>query len=530
MHDALERGREACRRQAWDDAREALLAADRVATLDGDDLERLATAAYLSGREPLFAAALERAHDAYAASCPERAARCAFWLGLTLMFRGEAAAGSGWLARAQRAVEGRDCAEQAWLLLPPAEQQLRRGDFAAAAATAADAAALGERFGDADLVACARHVVGRALLAQGRLEDGLRLLDEVMLVLVRGEMAPIVTGLVYCSVIEACRDVCEPRRAGAWTSALERWCARQRGLVAFTGACRVHRAENLQWHGAWPDALDEAARAAAGGGRAAGAAALLRGDLHRLRGDFAAAEQAYREASRLGCEPQPGLALLRLAQGRGEAALAAIRRVVAQAVEPLERARVLPALVEIALAEDTLDAARDAAAELEQIAARFATPALAARAAHARGAVELAQGQAQAALGPLRRAFEAWLQLDAPYDAARVRLLLGEACRALDDDDAAELERDAARAAFERLGAAPDLGRLDAPAARGRELTRRETEVLRLVAAGRTNKAIAGALALSERTVDRHLSNIFDKLGVSSRAAATARAYERRLL
>ena len=530
MHDALERGRDACRLHAWDDACEALLAADRAAALDGDDLERLAIAAYLTGRESLFAAALERAHDAYATARPQCAARCAFWLGLTAMFRGDAALAGGWLARAQREIEGHDCAEQGWLLLPPAEQQLRGDDAAGAATTAARAAALGVRFGDADLVACARHVEGRALIEQGRIGDGLKLIDEVMLTLAHGELAPLVTGLVYCSVIEACRPLCELRRAGDWTAALERWCACQHGLVAFTGACRVHRAENLQWRGAWPDALDEAAHAAGAGGRAAGAAMLVQGDLHRLRGDFNAAERSYRDASRFGCEPQPGLALLRLAQGRGDAALAAIRRVVAQAVAPLERARVLPAAVEIALATGEVAVAHDAATELEKIVARFATPALTARAAHARGAVELAQGRAQAALGPLRRAFEAWLQLDAPYDAARVRVLLAQACGALGDDDAAELHRDEARVVFERLGAAPDSAHLNPRGAGGRTLTGREMQVLRLVAAGHTNKAIATALALSERTVDRHMSNIFDKLGVSSRAAATACAYERRLL
>jgi DNA-binding CsgD family transcriptional regulator len=530
MHSEVEHGREACRQHAWDEAREALLAADRAAALDGDDLERLAVAAYLTGHEPLFVATLERAHDAHAAARPQRAARCAFWLGLTAMFRGEGAQASGWLARAERELEGLDCAERGWLLLPPAEQQLRRNDPAAAAATASRAAALGERFADVDLVACARHVEARALIGAGRIDDGLKLLDEVMLTLAHGEMAPLVTGLVYCSVIEACRLLCELERAGDWTAALERWCARQHGLVAFTGACRVHRAENLQWHGAWLDALDEAAHAAGAGGRAAGEAMLVKGDLHRLRGDFSAAQQAYREASRFGCEPQPGLALLRLSQGRGDVALAAIRRVAGQAVAPLERARLLPAAVEIALATGGVDVANDAATELEHVVARFPTPALAARAAQARGAVELAQGRAQAALGPLRRALEAWLQLDAPYDAARVRVLLAQACRALGDDDAAEIERDAAHAAFERLGAAPDMEQLKPRAARGRTLTGREVQVLRLVAAGRTNKEIANALALSERTVDRHMSNICDKLDVSSRAAATACAYEGRLL
>jgi DNA-binding NarL/FixJ family response regulator len=534
MDQALIRGRAAYARCAWADAFDALLSADRTAPLESQDLERLATAAYLAGRETEFSGALERAHDAHlTAGCCEQAARCAFWLALNCLMAAETAKCGGWLAHARRLLEGRDCAEQGYLMLPLAEQQLRLPDPVAAHDTAERAAGIGTRFADVDLVGLARHVQGRALIDQGHAAAGLQLLDEVMLSVVRGDLSPIGTGLLYCSVIQACRQLFELRRAGEWTAALERWCERQRGLVAFTGACRVHRAEILQWHGAWPGALSEAARAcerrSISGEQAPAAAMALQGDLHRLRGDFTAAEAAYRDASRLGLDPQPGLALLRLAQGRRDAACAAIRRVVAQSAAPLERARLLPALVEISISVGQVDRARDACTELEQVAARYGTPALSALAAQARGAVELADGHAAAALVALRQAFETWRVLEAPYEAARVRVLLARACRALGDEEACELECVAARSELERLGARPDLVHLRAER-HSKELTERERQILRLVADGNTNKSIARSLSLSERTVDRHLSNIFDKLGVSSRAAATACAYERRLL
>jgi DNA-binding CsgD family transcriptional regulator len=258
-------------------------------------------------------------------------------------------------------------------------------------------------------------------------------------------------------------------------------------------------------------------------------------EVHRLRGEFAAAEAAYRNASRWGCEPQPGLALLRLAQGRTDAAAAAIRRVVSTNTGLLQRTRLLPAYVEIMLACGDVQEARRACGELGEIASRFDAGVLGAIAAQARGAVELAEGDPRAALGSLRRAGPVWQRVEAPYLAARVRLLVGRACQALGDDDGGRLELDAARAAFEQLGATPDVSRIDAlvrgvPSCLPHDLTRRELQVLRLVAAGRTNKAIASELLLSVKTVDRHVGNILTKLDVGSRAAATAYAYEHKLV
>jgi DNA-binding CsgD family transcriptional regulator len=270
--------------------------------------------------------------------------------------------------------------------------------------------------------------------------------------------------------------------------------------------------------------------------RAAAAQARYRqGEVHRLRGEFAAAEEAYQDASRGGGEPQPGLALLRLAQADTAAAGASIRRAVGEASEPSKRVSLLPAYVEIMLATGNVQEARSACRELEEISAAYQSSMLGAMVAHSQGAVDLAEGDSRAALVALRHAQQLWHELEVPFEAARVRVLLGLACRALGDNDTAALELEAAREAFADLGAAPDLARVDALIRRASPinahgLTPRELEVLRLIAAGKTNKSIAAELVLSERTVDRHASNLFTKLGVSSRAAATAYAYEHRLV
>jgi DNA-binding CsgD family transcriptional regulator len=486
---------------------------------------------------------LERAHHAYLeAGEPVRAARCAFWVGVNLATRGEMGPASGWLARAQRLVEreGRDCVEQGYLLLPSVLQQAAGGDYEGASATAAKAAEIGERFGEGDLIALAVQEQGNALIKQGLIEEGLGLLDEAMVAVTAGELSPIVTGLIYCSVIDGCQEVYELGRAREWTALLTEWCEQQPDMVAFTGRCLVHRAEIMQLGGAWLDALEEARRAgerlAESTNQLATAQAFYRqGELNRLQGKLAVAEKAYREASRCGWEPQPGLALVRLAQGDGDAAAAAIRRVAGETTERLKRARLLPAYVEIMLAIGDVQGASSACDELEEISAGHESGMLGAIVAHARGAVDLTEGDVRAALVALRRASQAWQQLEAPYEAARARVLIALACRALGDDDAAALELEAAGSIFAELGAAPDLARVEsltrgAPSGDTHGLTARELQVLRLVAAGETNKAIAAELVLSERTVDRHVSNIFNKLSVASRAAATAYAYEHQLV
>ncbi len=540
VEDVLERARECYGRRKWSEAYRLLSLADRSADLGAEDLERLAAAAYLVGRETEFYRHLERAHFArLRRDEPLSAARGAFWLGLTLTFRGETARANGWLARAHRLVESRECAERGYLLLPVAERRLRERDGDAAIEAATLAADIGERFADADLIACARHLQGRALIREQRVERGLELLDEVMVAASAGELSPIVTGLIYCSVIDACREVFALSRAREWTEALRRWCERQPEMVAFTGTCLVHRAEVLQFRGSWAEAMAETQRAheRAGedGAREPAAAFYRRGEIHRLRGELDAAEQEYRNASRSGVEPQPGLALLRLAQGRTAAARSALRRVLEATADPLRRASLLPAYVEVALAAGDVPEARDASAELHDIAERYGTDVLQALASDARGAIALAEGRARDALRDLHRALALWRQGEAPYESARTRLRIAETCRRLGDAESAELELDAARASLDRLGAATDVARAGALLGTGRRtaahgLTPRELQVLRRIAAGKTNRAIAAELAVSLRTVDRHVSNILNKLGVPSRAAATAYAYEHDLL
>jgi ATP/maltotriose-dependent transcriptional regulator MalT len=541
--DELARGREAARGLAWAEALTALQLADQASSLEAEDLELLSIAAQLLGHVEDCLRALQRAHRLHAeGGDPRRAARCAFWLAFILIDRGELAQASGWLARANRLLEQepRDCPEHGYLLIPAALQQFDAGDYQAAQDTLALAAGIGRRAGEADLTALALHFHGRALVTEGRVAEGMVLLDEAMVAVVAGETSPAVAGSVYCSMIEACQEISELRRAQEWTAALKAWWDKQPDIIAFTGQCLVHRAEIMHLHGAWPEAVEEAQRAGerlalAADKFATGAARYQQAEVYRTLGDFTTAEDAYQEASRWGREPQPGLALLRLAQGRTEAAAAAIRRVLAETTDRLKRSKLLPAQVEIMLAVGDVEAARGAAGELSGIADRYDTPVLRATADHARGAVLLDEGDARAALVALRGAWQVWRDLEAPYEAARVRVLVGLACRALGDEEAAGMELDAARAVFAQLGAAPALAMVDTftlkdDASKVHGLSARELQVLRLLATGRTNHAIATELSLAEKTVHRHVSNIFTKLNVSSRSAATAFAYQHRLL
>lgn len=535
----LEQGRECYERHAWGDAYDALLSADHAAPLGVDDLDRVATAAYLTGHDLEFQQFTERLYRVHVESGDRaRAARCAFWLAITFLLRGENGRSNAWTARGQRLIEDHDCVERGYLAVAVAEHQLREGQADAAHATAREALEIGESFSEADLTAAARHAQGRALIQRGDVAAGLKCLDETMLAVVAGELSLIMTGSMYCGVIDTCRQVYALGRAREWTSAFSSMCEQQPEMIAFTGACLVHRAEIMQLQGAWPEALTEACRACERARRAdrkpPGAALYQQAEIHRLRGEFAKAEDAYRDASELGFEPQPGLALLRLAEGRSDAACAAIRRLTSAISDRLRRAALLPAHLEIMLASGDLDEARRARDELRVLALAFDTDVLRAVAAQADGAIAIAEGLAHVALDPLRCAFDLWERLDAPYEAARVRVLIGDACRALGDDEAAGLETAAAKSVFERLGARPDLARLEAPYKPTRPvssspLTVRELHVLRLIATGRTNKEIAEELSLSERTIDRHVTNILTKLDVRSRTAATAYAYDHKL-
>lgn len=540
--DAVEAGRQSIEKRAWTDAYELLREAAGSASLDAADLERLATAAYLSGHDVESTDAWARAHQARLdAGEFEDAVRCAFWLGYGLIVRGEMARGGGWMARARTLVDEHelDCAEAGYLLVPEALMALGGGDATRAQALFEEVLATARRFDDTDLDVLGMLGCGQAQVQMGKIAAGVGLFDQAMVSVIADEVSPVVAGIVYCAVIDQCQGAFDVRRAREWTTALSRWCEAQPGLVPYRGQCLVHRSQILQLHGAWSEAFEEAMRArerlAEPPHPAIGMAHYQLGEMYRLRGEFDEAEQSYERANEHGRSPQPGLSLLRLAQRRVDGAAASIERSMAEASDHTVRARLLPAYVEIMLAANLVEKARGASDELFEVAAEAGFAYLQAAAAHCGGAVLLAEGQPRASLKSLREAWQTWQELEAPYEAAKTRVLLAIACQEIDDRDGAELEYHAACRVFDKLGAAPDLKRAADVVAWDRtgavtEVTPREHEVLRLLAAGKTNREIAAALIISEKTVERHVSNIFTKVGVPNRAAATAYAYDHGLV
>jgi DNA-binding NarL/FixJ family response regulator len=530
-----ERARGSFERRTWGDAFDRLSAAHREGLLDVEDLERLAVAAYMLGKDEACDEAWIAAHQEWLRRGEaERAARCAFWKALGLFFRGDLAPAMGWVARGGRLLEGSraESVEQAWLRMLTALPRLFEGDTEAYSSFV-EAGEIGDRFADPDATMFARLGRGDALILQGRVAEGMALLDEVMVSVTADEVAPILTGIAYCQVIALCHAVFDLRRAREWTEALTRWCDSQPDIVPFRGYCLVHRCEIFQLQGAWAEALESARHACellAGPPTwdALGSAYYQLAEIQRLRGELTDAEKSFRQASLAGRDPEPGMSLLRLAQGRIDLALASIRRALDEAEDPIARSRLLPACVEVLLEAEDSVAARAAADELAGVAAQLGGPYLNALAAEASGAVLLAEGDPRAALANLRSAHRSWRELDAPHQAARARLQIAAACRELGDDATAELEFESARTVFEELGAGPDLERLARLAGSQRPggLSPRESEVLTLLAAGKTNRAIATELFISEKTVARHVSNIFTKLRLSSRAEATAYAFK----
>jgi DNA-binding CsgD family transcriptional regulator len=538
---------EAFARRAWTEVHGTLATVPRDA-LDAVDLERLAVAAYLTGRQAEAVAALEVAHARNAEQGDvAAAARCAFWTAFFSMMQGQMAHAGGWLARAQATMGDLECPAAGYVLIPQLLGALDGDDPGAARDLAVRAGEIASRFGDRDLAAFATLGHGQALLALGDEVAGLARLDEVMVSVTAGEVGPVTSGIVYCAVILECMQLFDLARAGEWTAALDSWCAAQPDLVPYKGQCLVHESQLQQAAGDWATAratvLAACDRLTDPPHPALGLACYQEGELRRLAGEREAAAAAYRRASGAGYEPMPGLALLELARGDLEAASAGIRRALGEAGQPFQRPGLLAAAVEIHGTAGDVAAARAAADELAAIAGTSRSSALGAMAAHAVGSARLAEGSPADALVHLRAAKATWQQLRMPYDAARTSELIGRCCLALDDRSSAALELDNARETFDRLGARPDLDRLatvhPGDGAGGGEgdvgagpdaLSEREREVLAQVAAGKTNREVADALSISVHTVGRHLENVFAKLGVRTRAAATAYAYEHRLL
>ncbi|WP_435059211.1 LuxR C-terminal-related transcriptional regulator [Streptomyces sp. bgisy060] len=558
--DRLTRARDAAARESWVEAYGLLHAHDEHPSraLTADDLAALADAAWWSGRVDESVAARLRAHAAYAAVGDHRGAGLAsWWLSYEYEGLGRPAAAAGWLHRAHHHLdELPPCPEQCFLAWSDAETASARGDGPAALAAVHRMTRLAHRSGSADLLALSRQAEASVLFAGGRRAEALGLLDDAMCAVTAGELTGVFTGWLYCLALTQCMAAADFRRAVEWTDAAMEWCAppwtgrppaEPTGTVPsgenpFRGVCRAHRVEVLDLLGAWALAEAEARQACREVPvdclESAASAYYAAGNIQRRQGRPADAAASYAHAHELGRIPQPGLALLRLAQGRADAAVAGVDLALACQSDPrhdlLGRARLLAARTEVALAVRDVPGAAGSAAELEVLAGDV--PLLRAMADTARGAVALAESRPEPALRLLRRALTGWLELHVPYEAAQVRMLLAAADRTVGDEEAARLELGAARAVFERLGAVPDARRAAALLGGGARrrlpggLTAREAEVLRLVATGGTNRDIARALVISEHTVARHLNNIFAKLEVGSRAAATAYAYDHGLV
>jgi DNA-binding NarL/FixJ family response regulator len=536
-------GRRAFRQKEWTDAYARLTDADKSVGLKAKDLECLATVAYLLGKSDESNDVWSRAHNEYLQTGDIKCAvRCAFWLGFLLLNTGESARGGGWISRARRLLDDAnlECVEQGYLLLPVALRCLGEGNAKNSLDTFEQAAKIADQFRDPDLMALSCLGRGQACIRLGQVQDGLPLLDEAMTDVDAGQLSPIVSGIVYCAVIEACLEVYDLGRAQEWTAALSQWCSSQPDLVPFRGPCLIRRSEIMQLHGNWADAIEEANRAnqlvsQRKGDPVAGAAFYQLGELYRLRGDYTQAEEAYRQSHNAGRDPQPGLALLSLARGQVDSAKTSISRALDEVKNPKTRTRILPAYVEIMIVAMEITKAQSAVEELIHISRKLDAPILLAMAAQAEGALLISQGDQHSALDKLSNAMAIWSRLEAPYECARVRLLMGQARTEIGDKKTATLEYEAARSTFYQLNARTDIARVDA-LTQGRKrgkihgLTSRELQVLRLLATGKTNKTIAVEMFVSERTVDRHVSNILSKLNLPSRAAATAFAYEYNLI
>ena len=468
--DLLEVARSAAARQAWRAAHEAYSELD-AAELGASDLERYGEAAWWSGKLDDAIALRERAYASYAAEGDTLgAARMALTLAWDYEGRGSLAVANGWLANAERLLDGlSEAPEHGRLLLMHAIGALfAEGDLGKADALMDEAYELAQRVGDRDVQMLALSGKGRVAIKAGDTERGLALLDEASASAMCGDLRAHAAGLVYCLTISACQDVGDFRRAAEWTEAANRFCDRL-DVTGFPGACRIHRAEMLRLRGDWPAAEVQATAACQelyDFDRKITAFGYYEvGEIRRRRGDLPGAEEAYGTSNELGRDPQPGLALLRLAEGKIDAAVAGITSSLRQVQDPLTRLRRLPAQVEIAVAAGDLATARAAADEIEEIVDAYKigdrrTLAFDATLHQARGRIALGERNWASAAQSLRRARDEWLEIGAPYEAAQARMFLAIALRRQSDEHGAEGELEGALAAFERLGAAPEEARV----------------------------------------------------------------------
>lgn len=538
---ALESGRTAVARGRWREACERLAEAG-AASPDGlapIDLERYATALLLRGRTDEAVAAMTAACDLHlAAADTVGASRAAGWLALELLEIGDLSLSGHWMARGLRLVaqlEGEAAVGGRVALVPAALTGLFVGDFDEAMRKFDEIAAIAARAGDRELAAHAAFGLGKCLTTLGRTAEGLVSLDRALAAVRAGDVSPLWTCVFLRVLLDVAHESFDLRRAQEWTAVFAQWCGAQPELISYSGQCEAYRAQLLLLHGD-ADAASEAATAAeerlrAGDFTAGYVANYQLAEVRRLRGEFRAADEHYRRAAATGWDPQPGWALLRVAQGEPGAAQTMLRRAVAGADEGTRR-RLLPALVEVELAAGDLEAARRAARDLRGLRPGESVPLLAATIESADARLALAEDDATGALEAAGSAASSWAALDIPYEAARCRVLRAQAHLALGRADAAAADLDAAGRVFAQLGARPALAEVDRLLGRRSTgaLTEREVEILRLVSTGLTNRGVAERLTLSEKTVARHLSNIFAKLGISSRSAATSYAYEHGLV
>jgi DNA-binding CsgD family transcriptional regulator len=515
------------------------LAERELSSLSAAELDRFGESLFWLDRPDDSITVLGRAFRAHVADGNHvGAARAAWQLFYDHALVGEMALANGWLERTRRETDhAKDPAVSGFLAVAESDVAAAAGALEDAVTHAERAVELGRGTGHADLTAMALQAKGRALVACGRFDDGLTALDEAMVAVVNGELTPLFTGWVYCNALSACHDLADLTRAIEWSDSAMRWCDDLREGRLYPGICRLHVVELATLRGTWDSAAVMAQQACdeltSHDPRYAGEAHYLIGELHRMAGDLDLGEEAFTRAHQLGRVPQPGLARVRLAQGRLDAAVNGLQLALEPPPQaPLRRTELLATLVEAHLAAGDIEAADTAAAAMADVVGAAGSTYLDAVKQITEAGVLLARGDALAACRRAGEAVERFQGLGLPYDEARAREIRGAAALVIDELDTAQLELAAARETYQRLGAEPDERRVaallgEAPAS---PLSSREIEVLRLVARGGTNKQVAGELVVSEHTVARHLSNIYTKLGVGSRSAATAWAHERSLI